>query len=164
MLHRVDINKIPSRNVRIMLQFNRRLRQLKDTVAIVLLIHLYAEYWLNRLLEKSGLCTKRVSDMKFSLKLEKVRELKLLVDQTLLTNLSLLNSIRNKCAHTWEYDFLAEYRSGGAASEFVDDAGQCAREKLLQLKADDLQVLLKINQLTAVRLSQYCQAVHKIMD
>ena len=102
--------------------------------------------------------------MKFSLKLEKVRELKLLVDQTLLTNLKLLNSIRNKCAHKWEYDFLAEYRSGVVASEFVDDPGQYAREKLIQLKADDLQILLKINQITAVRLSQYCQTVHKIVD
>lgn len=165
MLLRVNIDKIPSRNVKTMFQFNRRLGQLKDTVAIVLLIHLYAEYWLNRLLEeKSGLSAKRVSDMKFSLKLEKVRELKLLLDPILLTNLPLLNIIRNKCAHKWDYDFLAEYRSSNSPSGFVEKPGRYLREKHLDLKANDLQILLGINQVTAVRLSQYCTAFHRIID
>ena len=146
-----------------MLQFNRRLSRLKDTVAIILLVHLYAEYWLNRLLEKSGSSVKRVSDAKFTSKLRKVQESRLLVDDKLWNNLRLLNTIRNKCAHEWEYDFLAEYRNGESASGFVDEAGQYIKEKLLRLKADDLQILLRINQVTAVRLSQYCMTVHKIV-
>jgi hypothetical protein len=64
----------------------------------------------------------------------------------------------------WEYDFLAEYRSGGSASVFVDEARQYIKEKLLRLKTDDLQILLRINQVTAVRLSQYCMTVHKIVS
>lgn len=146
-----------------MLQFNRRLSRLKDAVAIVLLIHLYAEFWLNRLLEKAGVSATRVTDMTFSRKLHKVKNFKLLTDNNLWSNLRFLNEARNKCAHEWEYDFLAEYRSGESASGFVDEAGQYLKEKLLRLKADDLQILLRINQVTAVRLSQYCMTVHKIV-
>ena len=164
MLHGVDIDKIPSRNLRTMFQFNKSLGRFKDAVAIILLVHLYAEYWLNRLLEKSGRSAKAVSDMKFKSKLDKVRGLKLLSNDKLRSNLQYLNNVRNQYAHKWQYNFLSEYRSDLTMSKFVDETGQDIKAKLLKRDANDMQILLRINQVTAVWLSKYCLAVHKIVD
>ena len=101
--------------------------------------------------------------MKFKKKLDEVKKLGLLSDDKLWTNLKLLNDVRNKYAHQWEYNFLADYRSKQNTTRFYDKTGQDIREKLLKGGADDMQILLGIKRVTATWLSEHCFAVHKII-
>lgn len=87
-----------------------RLSRVNDPLAVVVTIHLYTEYWLDRILESACENPNRLPrQMNYKNKLDIVHSLVSLPDG-LHKNLSKLNTLRNKCAHNLDFDFsTADY-------------------------------------------------------
>ncbi|WP_342605534.1 hypothetical protein [Peribacillus sp. FSL E2-0159] len=82
-----------------------RLNEIRDPLAQVITIHLFSEYWLDRIL--ISICTNPNSlpnQINYKQKLDIVHSLVQLPDG-LHKNLSKLNRLRNQCAHNLELNF-----------------------------------------------------------
>ncbi|OIK13578.1 hypothetical protein BIV60_13875 [Bacillus sp. MUM 116] len=88
-------------------KFLDKLKLIQDNAALVVTIHLYTEYWINRILKEKkknpGEIVKNESS--YSVKLDFVYNMGFITDQ-LFSNLKKLNKLRNKCAHQLDYDFV----------------------------------------------------------
>lgn len=82
-----------------------RIYAIKDPLAQVITIHLFSEYWLDRVL--ISICTNPNSlpqQISYKQKLDIVHSL-VELPEGLYKNLTKLNQLRNKCAHNLDFDF-----------------------------------------------------------
>lgn len=80
----------------------------KEKRLLVLLLHLYSEYFLNELIKLSFPNYERILDMTFANKLKILLGLRVISDDGINNNLKSLNKIRNLCVHTLELDTITE--------------------------------------------------------
>lgn len=82
-----------------------RLSKIKDPLAQVVTIHLFTEFWLDKILESR--CEKPnalPNQINYKQKLDIVHSL-VVLPEGLYDNLWKLNKLRNKCAHNLNFDF-----------------------------------------------------------
>ena len=80
---------------------NNTLNETKDTRTLVILSHLFVEYWINEKLIQSLNTHTKILKYDFNKKLEILDALGVFKDKKeLITNIEIINKLRNICAHT----------------------------------------------------------------
>ena len=100
---RIDNEKFIQENLQ---KYFVKLSSVKEPIILVLTIHLYTEFWINKLIELRSPNPKEILDRNyvFAIKLMLVYNMGLIPEQLYL-NIKKLNTLRNKYAHNLDYDF-----------------------------------------------------------
>ncbi|MGH4140739.1 hypothetical protein [Clostridium sp.] len=87
-------------------KYFQKLSSVREPIVLVLTIHLYTEFWINKCIELCSPKPKEILDKNFvfSTKLMLVYNMGLIPEQLYL-NIKKLNTLRNKYAHNLDYDF-----------------------------------------------------------
>jgi hypothetical protein len=88
-------------------QLYNRIITTDEPIVLVLAIHIYTEYWIDKIIQSKSPTSKEILDNNnytFSIKLHIVYNMGL-IPEGLYRNIKKLNSLRNKYAHELNYDF-----------------------------------------------------------
>jgi hypothetical protein len=88
-------------------KFLDKLKNIQDNAALVVTIHLYTEYWINRILEDKKKNPGKIvkNDSSYLVKLDFIYNMGF-ITENIFWNLQKLNKLRNNCAHKLDYDFV----------------------------------------------------------
>ena len=136
-----------------------------NPIPIIIITHLYTEYWINRLIEEKSPTPKEILDdhrgYTYAVKLNLVYNMQL-ISKELYQNLKKLNDLRNKYAHKIGYDFLKSNFDYYDPNNKIDVKAYAELLRKGKSKMKPLDVLVPISFLTAGWLERHCKETYKM--
>jgi hypothetical protein len=144
--------------------FIEQIKSIDDEIALIITIHLYTEYWINRLIEKRSLTGKEILNdhriYSFTVKLNLIFNMEL-IPKDLFSNIKHLNNLRNKYSHEINYncaDFnFSKFKNPDPTFSFIDSQ-IAVREGRIKLK----DLIIQVGIVTFGWLNNICITTHRI--